>query len=277
MFHVRVAALLAALTCISAATAQSPVRFRWQLGQSLTYRVEQSTTVQDTADKQTLTTQTKLNLTKRWHTAAVDAAGNATLQMSLLALRMETHKADGEVIVFDSLKPDAQQAELNKEMLQYIGQPIATLRLDARGRVIDVKESKFGPPSRFTSELPFKVALPDAGPEVDQTWERAYPIKLEPPQGVGEEFAAVQKYACRHAANGLLTIALSTHIKNLPEAAAERIPVIPMMPTGTLTFDARNGRLKKAELKMSADLLEHRGTGSKYAFSSNYLEELVEK
>lgn len=277
MFRARYFALLGILFAAQSLPAQSPIRFQWQAGETLTYRVEQVTTVQDSADGESLTTQTKLNLVKGWHVAAVDAAGVATLRMSLLSLRMETKKADGETIIFDSAKPDPQQAELNKEMLQFIGQPIATLRMDSQGRVVEVKESKFGPASRFTSELPFKLTLPGAGPAAGQSWERTYVIKLEPPQGAGETYDAVQKYTCTAATDKLLTVSLATTIKKLPDAAADRIPLVPMAPTGTLTFDAASGRFKKAELKMSAELAEHRGDGSKYVFQSSYAEELIEK
>lgn len=277
MFHVRLLALAVVFATLAGGRAQSPVRFQWKSGETLTYRVEQTTDVKDIDEKQTISTQTKLNLTKRWHIVSVANDGVATLQMSLLALRMETKKADGETIVFDSTRPDPQQAELNKEMLQYIGQPIATLRMDAQGRVVEVKESKFGPASRLVAELPFRLTLPDAGPSAGQTWERAYQIKLEPPQGTGETFDAVQKYTCNALANGVLTVELSTQIKNPPEASAERIPLAPMSPKGTLTFDVERGRLKKAELKMITELPEHRGEGSKYIFQSTYTEDLIEK
>ncbi len=154
--------LLCAILANATALAQSPPRFRWQAGQELDYRVEQVTTVADTADGKTETSSTKLNLTKRWQVLGVDAAGIATLQLSLLTLRMEMGKAGQEPVVFDSEKVDTESAKLNKELLQYIGKPIATLRLDAQGRLIDVKESRFGPASRFVAELPFRVTLPDS-------------------------------------------------------------------------------------------------------------------
>jgi hypothetical protein len=257
--------------------AESNIRFQWRSGEKLQYRVAQDTTVQDTADGQTLATQTKLNLTKQWTVANVDSAGVATLQMSLLHLRMETKKGNGDPIIFDSSKTDSQQAELNKEMLQYIGQPIATLRIDSQGRVIEVKESKFGPASRFTSELPFRLTLPDVGPIAGQSWERTYSVKLEPPQGAGETYDAVQKYTATAINDGIATITLTTQIKNLPEAAVDRISLIPMSPTGVLTFNLKSGRLQKAELKMAAQLAEHRGAGSSFTFSSTYTEEQVER
>src|SRR5258708_7320333 len=102
--------LLCAVFVFATAFAQSPPRFRWQAGQTLDYRVEQVTTVSDTADGKTEMTSTKLNLTKRWQVLGVDAAGIATLQLSLLTLRMEMGKAGQEPVVVDSEKVDAASA-----------------------------------------------------------------------------------------------------------------------------------------------------------------------
>ena len=55
---------------------------------------------------------------------SVDAAGVATLQLTLLGLRMEMGR-DGTIpIVFDSQKVDPANAALNKELLQYIGKQL---------------------------------------------------------------------------------------------------------------------------------------------------------
>ena len=268
--------LLCAVTVSASTFAQSP-RFRWQTGQTLDYRVQQVTTVADTAGDKTETSVTKLDLTKRWQVQGVDTAGIATLQLSLLSLRMEMGKAGKEPVVFDSQKADADSATLNKDLLQYIGKPIATLRLDSQGRLIDVKESKFGPASRFVADLPFRVTLPDSPPVAGQAWERTYQIKMEPPQGAGESYNAVQRYICNSASPSELAIGVATTIKDQPESPADRIPLASLMPTGVVVFDVVLGRMKKAELKMELELSGHRGEGSSYHFSSTYQAELIAK
>jgi hypothetical protein len=269
---------MAALAFVAVATAQSPApRFLWKADLTLDYKVEQTTTVNDTDKNKTDTFVTKLNLTKRWQVTEMDSAGVATLQLSLLAVRMETRKPNGQTDVFDSQNLDKANADLNKDMLQYIGQPIAVLRFDGLGRLMEVKKSIFGPASRFQSDLPFRIALPLASPTVGQTWDRSYLIKLEPPQGAGETYGAIQKYTCKSITADTLTVGLTTMVKELPDASADRIPLVPFQPEGTITFDVTNGRMKKAELKMDAEFADHRGDGSKYRYNSVYTEELVQR
>jgi hypothetical protein len=165
---------------------------------------------------------------------------------------------------------------LREELAKYIGPTLTVVQMDARGQLVAVKESQFGPASRLHSDLPFKVVLPATPIAAGQTWDRTYSIKMEPPQGAGETFDAVQKYTCKAGANGQFTIGITTEVKNAPEAAAERLPLLPLMPTGDLYFDMANGRLRAVRFQFQHELNEHRGEGSKYLLKTTYSEDLVE-
>src|SRR5262249_51206541 len=162
------------------------------------------------------------------------------LQMTLASLRMETKTPTGETLLFDSAKPAESTEALRDDLSKYIGPPLTVVRLDARGQLVEVKESKFGPESRLGSELPFKLVLPAAGVSVGKTWERNYAIKLEPPHGTGESFEATQRYTLKGAAAGVATIGITTTVKNPPDAAADQLPLLPLLPEGDIQFDFAN-------------------------------------
>jgi hypothetical protein len=267
--------ILAACTFAGAAPAQAP-QFRWKAGQVLTYRVSQYTDAVETLKEQTLKTAVRLDLVKRWQVVNVDADGTATLQMTLTKLRMENRPPSGDPLIFDSADPDKSHEQLREEMAKYVGPPLTIVRIDARGRLVEVKESKFGPESRLQSDLPFKLVLPDAAFAAGQKWERSYQIKLDPPQGTGETFDAVQAYACKAIGNNLAQVHLTTTLKAQPDAAADRLPLLPLLPEGDLYFDAANGVLKAVRYQFGQDLDEHRGEGSKYQFKSTYSEDLID-
>src|SRR5262249_40751242 len=147
------------------------------------YRVEQETLAAEVTGEGKAETKTKMTLTKRWQVQAVDAEGVATLQHSLLALRMETTTPSGDVILFDSRTPEKSDERLREQMRKLVGFPLAILRVDAWGKVVGVKESNFGPASRFEAEPPFCVTLPGGAVTQGQNWERPYRITIEPPQG----------------------------------------------------------------------------------------------
>src|SRR5262249_47780526 len=152
-----------------------------------------------------------------------------------------------------------------------VGPVLAVLKIAPRGDLIQVKESKVGPATRFAADLPFKMTLPDNGPKVGEAWDRTYTIQLDPPLGTGEKYAATQKYTCKEPKNGLVTIGLVTEIKELPVQTSEQIPLLPLMPEGTLYFHAESGRYYAARLKIAKELKNHQGEGSTYNYTSTYV------
>jgi hypothetical protein len=258
----------------SVSLAQTPGwRFHWQTGQVLTYRVEQLTTASETLGDKKDESKTKLNLVKRWQVQGVDGAGVATLQLSLSAMRMETTTPRGDVLVFDSADPDKSEKNLKEQLSQFVGQPLAVLRIDAKGKVVEVKKSEFGPASRFESQLPFQLVLPETEPKAGDYWQRAYKITLEPPQGTGQKYDAVQRYTCKTVAANAATITVATTLKTMPEALLDRVPLLRDQPEGEIVFDTQSGLMRTARLVIDKELKDHQGEGSSYRFHSTYVEE----
>jgi hypothetical protein len=265
-----------AVIAVSNARAEAP-RFRFHKGETLAYHLVQTTRITETVpDDKTnkpvaVEALTKVDLIRHWKVTDVDATGTATLEMSIATMRWE-RKAGKDEDVFDSTKPD----DLNKsEMAKHVGPVLAEVRIDALGRVVDVKESKVGPAARFSAELPFKLVLPDTEPKLGEAWDRSFTIKLDPPLGTGEKYPATQRYSCQEPKGGFLTVGLTTAIKDMPAQAADQIPLLPLAPEGTLYFHAPSGRYYGARLKVERELKNHQGEGSTYRFVSTYVEDLV--
>jgi hypothetical protein len=265
-------ALLAAAALASAQTA--PGRLHWQPGQVLTYRVEQTTVASDVVGDSKAETKTRLNLIKRWQVISVDATGAATLQLSLAMLRLETNTPGGDTLLFDSASPDKNTPELRTQLSGYVGKALALLRVDNQGRVLEVKESKFGPATRYENELPFVGVLPTDAPKEGEGWQRDYKITLEPPSGTGEKYDAAQKYVCKSAADGLIAATMTTELKT-PPTAAEQAPLLQLLPAGEIVFDLKAGRLKSAALKIDKEVKGHQGEGSSYHVQVTYNEEYI--
>ena len=275
MFRAILFALAGALAVTPALPAQTQSKmFRWETGQLLTYRVEHTTSAAETVSGTKSETKTKLNLTKRWYVAAVDPAGVATIQLSLAALRLETTTPSGGVLFFDSSDPEKSDPQMSGQLKKYVGDVLATLRVDGQGKVIEVKESKHGPASRFESEPPFVLVFPDAALTEGMNWSRSYKITIEPPQGTGEKYDAVQECTCKSVAQGSATFALTTTLKTQPESVLDRVPLLQLQPEGEVTFDVQSGRLQSAILRVDKELTGHQGEGSSYHFVSTYKEEI---
>jgi hypothetical protein len=270
MIRAAVAGTLAVLVLAASASAQVPGRLRWTPGEVLLYEVEHATLARDATGDSQSETRSLLKVTKRWQVLAVDAAGVATLQLSLPALLQERTMPSGEVLRYDSANPARSTPELKKVLDRFLNVPLAVLRLDGLGRLVEVKESKFGPAASYENELPFVGVLPAEGLRPGLTWQRAYKITLAPPLGTGEKYDAVQRYTCKEVRDGLATVTLTTSVPAPPPAAADCIPLWQVQPEGQAVYDLKAGRLHSARLTIDKEVKGHQGEGSSFRFQSTY-------
>jgi hypothetical protein len=267
-------AVFALLLVLSVASAQTGAwRFRWQAGQVLDYRVEQTMTVMEVSGGNSVETRSKLNLAKRWQVLAVDAQGVATLQLSLTAMRLEQTTPSKETLVFDSVNPDKSTPEMKQELARYVGQPLAVVRFDTQGRIVEVKEARFVPASRYEQEFSFKVVLPDTVPQPGQVWDRAFKLIVDPPNGTGEKYDAVQRYTCKTITGSLATLGRVVTLKTLPMALADQTPLLQLQPEGEVVFDTQAGLVRSVNLTVDKELKGYQGEGSSYHFQSTYVEQ----
>lgn len=263
------ASLVGLLVLGSVVSAQGPTaaRMRWAAGQVLQYAVEHVTDATDvTADSKTQT-RSVVRVTKRWQVLGVDAAGTATVQLSLAAMYQERTTPSGDVLRYDSADPEKSTPQLKEALSRYLNTPLATVRVGPLGNVVEVKEAK-SDASGYENELPFLIELPAAGLKAGDGWERNYKITLAPPLGTGEKYDAIQRFRCKQVVGDLATITLTTELKAPPTAAADAVPLWQMLPEGEVVFDLKNGRVHTASLRIKKELKDHSGENSSCSFTS---------
>jgi hypothetical protein len=255
-------------------------RFRWQTGQVLEYRVEQTTAASELVDGKKSESSTKLQNVKRWQVLNVDQTGNATLQLTLTSLKLETTTPSGEVLKFDSAVPQVGDPQMREQLSKYVGAPLMVVRVDPLGKVIEVKDCKFGSPNRLECEPPFGITFPANG-GMGNEWERSYQVTLEPPHGTGEKFEAMQKYAVKSTAIKpvgnvpIATITFTTNLKTQPDAVADRAPLLQVQPEGEVVFNTQAGIVESIRLRVEKELQGHQGEGSVYRFQSTSTEQYI--
>ena len=279
LFVLSVAFSLAAIALAQPpAAAPAAPRFRWEVGKVLAYRVVQNTVVQETTlDEKTNKpvtgeARTSLALVRKWTVKEVDKSGVATLEMSITEMKNEFRQSDGSVVSADSSRPEDAKA-----MAAYLNKPIVAVRIDPRGTLVEVKEARGGVAARLHAELPFRLVLPDAVPEVNRTWDRPFTVKLDPPHGTGESYDFAQKYTSKGEKDGLLVVGVETALKAPPKAVGEQIPLVPMLWTGDVYFNVAAGKYHAARLKAKSELANYQGEGTKYVYESTYAEDAIEK
>lgn len=276
MIRAAILALVAGLTLTSTSSAQtSGYKFQWQTGQILSYRVEQAMSAAEVIDGKRTETTSKINLVKRWQVLAVDAGGTATIQKSLSAMRYETKLSNGDTLLFDSANLDKSTPQMREQMAKYVESPLAVLRVNPFGQVVEVKETKFGSAAQFEVELPFLLVFANGLSKVGQAWERPYAITLEPPQGTGEKYEAVQRFSLADVKDNLATVKFVSTLKAPPQDLTAQEPLVQKLPEGEVVFDLQMGRVQSATLKVDKELKNHQGEGTSYQYKSVYMEQWV--
>lgn len=266
-------AIVFTLTFTVPAFAQNPWQFQWKKGQTLTYKIKHVTSVVEVVEKTTNTSNSNLDLVNRWQATDVDAKGVATLTLTLVSMRNEQKRANGDTLLFDSQDLEKSTPELREQMKKFIGQTVAALRIDGYGRVLEVTQ---GSAATFETEPPFVVIFPAAKAAAGQAWRRQFNVVLDPPYGTGEKFQAEQRYDCKKLDDGKATVGVTTHYKAMPESPRERLPLLQKDVQGELVFDVEGGRLLSAQLNIDKTIENHQGKGSSYQFKSQYSRTLVE-
>lgn len=269
--------ILLSIACILVAApqtfAQLPWQFKWQKGQTFTYKIKHVTSVTETLEKGTNKSESNLDLVNRWTVSDIDARGIATMSLTLVSMRNEQKRANGEALLFDSQNLEKSTPEFRDQMIKYIGQTVAVVRLDGFGRVIDVKQ---GNAANFDAEPPFVVVFPEAKAAVGQAWRRPYTLVLEPPFGAGEKFEVEQRYNCSKIEGNKATVGITTEFKTMPDNARERLPLLQKEISGEVVVDLQAGRLISARLNIDKTIENHQGKGTSYQFKSTYVRDLVD-
>src|SRR5262245_60725099 len=106
--------VLACLLSTSRADAQTLGRFQFKTGQVLQYKVEPTTTGRDTLGETKSVLASRVEQLKCWQVASVEADGTATLQLSLLKLKMQQQLPSGETWEYDSTAPETSHKQLRE-------------------------------------------------------------------------------------------------------------------------------------------------------------------
>jgi hypothetical protein len=265
-----VAAVLAAvLTGVSSAQAPAPVgKLRWPAaGSALVYKVDYTTTQAHTLKDTTSTAKSSTSVERRWKVLETDRNGSATLEMSLTRMAQERTTSSGAVWKFDTADLKGSTPEMREAMLKFINTPIATVKVDPYGRVLGIKSVK-GDPSAYSNEVPFVGTVPGVEMKPGLSWVREFDLTLAPPLGAGEKYKAVQKFTVTAVKGALVTVAMTSELKEKPKATGDMIPLWQMLPKGDLVWDMENGRLHSARLTVDEELRGHDGEGSHTRFTS---------
>lgn len=249
-------------------------KFKLQSGEKLTYESEFTHAVETKVGMETQVSNSKLTQTRRWEVISVDNLGVATMELTVLSMRMERKDPDGKVMLFDSNDLGASDEPLVKQLSKAVGKPILRVQIGANGALKGAKQ--LTDVKSVFPELPFQVSMPDEYVREGLKWRREFAVPLEAPLGRGEAFQAYQLCEITRVSNDRLIIETETKMDKEPTDAAAKIALAQFLPKGKVLLDLKRGKMLQALMTTERKVDDIEGAGSYYKFTSKSTERLIE-
>jgi hypothetical protein len=260
-------------SCAPAARAQSPLRWKFQAGETLRYEFQQLSEFKVKVNNQETTNATDLTIELSWKVKRVADDGVAEITQTVDRARVKI-QAGPQKIAYDSKdgktddNPSAQA--LSQVYAAAVGQEYS-LKISPRGEVLDAKV-----PDSVTNALrgsPFQASADGGGVlsavGLKNMFAQVFPVLPPEVAGKGKTWDSTLVLPTAPLVTTLKTTytlagldETSAKIDSAIEAAIKSGPEIPFTinlrkqtGTGTFLFDRDPGRLTEAKIHQSMELL----------------------
>jgi hypothetical protein len=273
----------------AASLAQDALKYTWSKGEVVHYRSVQENVGKMTAMGMTRTTTQRQEFVQRFEVKDVDAEGVATLDVSVLSVKIVTEQGEGGSATYDTTKPADQQYDGSprlKASMEYMGALIgehmtvtmeptgAVRKVEGMAKVVDKMQAKMGNANamaarnlrtamgdeamRASLERFFRVLPPKPVAKGD-TWTTS----LEQPMAAtGGRLKLDVNWTNAGPADSATKLTSDIKVELVPPKEGEEGGVAPGMKTtlkdgkgnGESLFDAKTGKLVKSIVNMQLPL-----------------------
>jgi hypothetical protein len=211
---------------------------------------------------------------KRWHVREVDGLGVATMELTVLSMKLERTDPDGKPLTFDSADQSKSDEQLWKQLRKAVGRPILRVQLAANGTVKASKQ--LTDVKSVFPELPFQIAAPDEYPHVGLKWKRDFAVTLEAPFGKGEALKAEQICTVAKMTDDRMLVDVECALEKEPKEPTAQIALGQFLPKGKVVLDMKRGLLLQSATTVERTVPKFDGEDSEYKFVSRTTERLIE-
>lgn len=271
-------ALATSLAWTNAATSAEPgageaytLRYKFQAGENLVWKVEHRARVRTTVSGSTQTADTTSISTKRWKITAVQPDGKFSFVHSVDYVDMRQQMSDREEERFDS-RTDKSSPPGFGDVAKAVGVPLTVATLDARGEVIK-REEKQSQPNADKGQM--AMLLPEQAISVGGTWKQPFEIDVAAKDGGLKRIKAQQLYTLESVANNLATIRVETQWLTPNSDPAIDAQLIQRDTSGTVRFDIAAGRLVWQQTDIDKNIVGFQGDASSMHYTTRFNEELL--
>ena len=270
---VAMAALLLGLahTALAEDSATYTLRYRFEPGEVVRWKVEQQARVETIISGTKQTADTVSRSVKVWRVADVADSGAMTVEHAVESIDMYQKVTGREEVRYNSITDDEPPIEF-AAAAKAVGKPLVLITIDARGTVA---ERKLLDPSQQKNDGQLLLPMPEGPVQIGDHWTEMHEVDVTQENGVHKKIKTRQKFTLEEVEAGIATIRVATEILSPIHDPKIEAQLVQITKHGRVKFDVERGRLIHQQLDLDERVHEFSGESSVMHYVTRFTEEIL--
>jgi hypothetical protein len=253
------------------ASEQYPLRYKFQPGEVIGWKVTHLSSVDTTIQGNTQTSKSRSVSTKLWRVTNVDKEGNITFTHSVDNVEMWQQLSDRPEVSYNS-KTDSKPPPEYEQVSKTIGVILATVQVSATGQVL----KREGDAPIITLGLgDIIMLLPPKPVAIGSRWHEPSELSATGSDGQIKRIKTRKSYTLEKVQTGVATISVRTEVLTPIDNARIQSQIVQQLTNGTIKFDVDNGRLISKQMDWDETVVGFNGAESQLKYLARINEELL--
>lgn len=273
---------LISMLCLPAVVAAAPparqtaaakylLRYKFQPGETLRWEVEHRALVRTAVNGTTQEAETISSSVKAWKVQGVDEQGAATFTHMVESVDMRQRMSDRQEVRYNS-QTDDQAPPGFQDAAQSVGVPLATIRMDASGKVLDRKNHQ----SNSHAAEHLTIPLPAEPIEINDSWNVDFDTMATTRDGMPKKIVMRQTLTLLEVDHDVATIGLATTILTpLGGDTTLEAQLMQSELSGKVRFDMKRGRIISQQSEADKRVVGFQGNTSSMHYVTRFSEKLL--
>jgi len=242
----------------SKSAAKHTLRYRFQPGETVRWKVSQEAQVETTVSGTTQIAEANTLSVSAWRLKKVEPDGTATFEYLLESVDMR-QKVSGRMEMRYNSQTDKKAPAVFEAVSKTIGVPLTRVTLDARGKVLKLEPLVGRPGGDSQSQV--VIPLPDNPVAVGQSWSSPSDVEVSLQRTV-TKIKTLETYTLQDVKDGVAAIRVVTQILTPIHDPVLEAQVVQRESTGIVRFDLKAGRVLSRKVEVDKRVVGFAGHGA---------------
>jgi len=247
------------------------LRYKFQLGEVIRYRVQHATDIRTTIEETTQQAESSSQSIKAWKVTDVLPSGEMEFVHLVETVRMTNTVPNRGTTRYDSEANKTPPAGF-EQAARAVGVPLSVIRIKPDGEIVQREEKHPQPPS--SKDMPITLRLPPGALEVGQQWDSNYDVDAQRKSKAKLKVRTRRVCTLKNVQAGIATITVEYQILT-PVSAYIESQLVQKMTKGTVRFDIDAGRAVSQQFEADHRVIGFSGKASSMHFTSRLEERLL--